>query len=129
MQYFLKLPVCSISCNNINRQVKYFGNFYNSINMSSRRRSHVMSGAGFAPPVYKFPCAAAETRAHIRIAEFENFPFFVDTLGDDKLEIAVLILCYTKVGNIAEFGVELREVTAADFAVKYSYDFHRRLFL
>lgn len=32
MQYFLKLPVCSISCNNINRQVKYFGNFYNNVN-------------------------------------------------------------------------------------------------
>ena len=76
-----------------------------------------MCKACFTPAVAELAGTDGETHSHFGVAECEDWASLSDTLGSDKLEVAIAVLSYCQVSDVSCRWVELGEVTAACLAV------------
>ena len=92
--------------------------------MASDSGSHMVGRSCLAPAIAEFTGTAGEACTHIRIAEREDRTVLVYTLGDNKLEVTVLILRDCEIGDVSHGRIELRQVSAARLAVEHGNDLH-----
>ena len=81
-----------LSSDDIDGDVEELGDLEDCVDMPSACGGHMMGRAGFAPAIGEFPRPACKACAHIRVAESEDRPVFVDAFRDDEAEMAIFVL-------------------------------------
>ena len=105
---------------NVYRHIQDFCHFQNRINMVSDRSCHMMCWSRLTPSVAELSCPNRETCSHIGIAKGKDRTILIDTLCSNKFKVTVFILRNSKICNISDRRIKLRQISAARLAMKTS---------
>lgn len=80
----------------------------------------MMCWSRLTPSVAELSCPNGETCSHVCIAKGKDRTILIDTLCSNKFKVTVFILRNSKICNISNRRIKLRQISAARLAMKTS---------
>ena len=78
----------------------------------------MMCWSRLTPSVAELSCPNGETCSHVCIAKGKDRTILIDTLCSNKFKMTVFILRNSKICNISDWRIKLRQISAARLAMK-----------
>ena len=78
----------------------------------------MMCWSRLTPSVAELSCPNGETCSHVCIAKGKDRTILSDTLCSNKFKMTVFILRNSKICNISDWRIKLRQISAARLAMK-----------
>ena len=80
----------------------------------------MMCWSRLTPSVAELSCPNGETCSHVCIAKGKDRTILIDTLCSNKFKMTIFILRNSKICNISDWRIKLRQISAARLAMKTS---------